>query len=100
MISNNDSKLSQTIQNIKGIGTQRADLFNKLNIFTVNDLISFYPRCYEDRTQIKKINELNCGDNITFEGVIASLVTRIKVNNNLSIYKVKIKDETSQIEAS
>ncbi len=48
------------IEFLKGIGPQRAVLFNKeLNIFTFGDFIQHYPFRYEDRTTFYKINELN-----------------------------------------
>jgi ATP-dependent DNA helicase RecG len=48
------------IEFLKGVGPQRAMLFNKeLNIFTFGDFIQHYPFRYEDRTTFYKINELN-----------------------------------------
>ncbi len=48
------------IEFLKGVGPQRAVLFNKeLNIFTFGDFIQHYPFRYEDRTTFYKINELN-----------------------------------------
>jgi len=45
---------------LKGVGPQRAALFNKdLNIFTFGDLIQHYPFRYEDRTKFYSIAELN-----------------------------------------
>jgi ATP-dependent DNA helicase RecG len=48
------------IEYLKGIGPQRAAIFNKeLNIFTFADLIQHYPFRYEDRTKFYKITELS-----------------------------------------
>jgi ATP-dependent DNA helicase RecG len=58
-------ELEQNIQYIKGVGPSRVLLLNKLGIFTLNDLITYFPRTYEDRSVIKKISEIttrrNCG---------------------------------------
>ncbi|MBQ4378194.1 MAG: DEAD/DEAH box helicase [Treponema sp.] len=43
--------LNNTTSTIPGVGKAKAALFAKLNIFTVGDLLQFYPRDYEDRTQ-------------------------------------------------
>jgi len=40
---------------LKGIGPAKARLFEKLNIFTLGDLICHFPRGYEDRTKLKPI---------------------------------------------
>ena len=36
------------IQYLKGVGEKRAKLLNKLGIFTVGDLLRYYPREYTD----------------------------------------------------
>ena len=54
--------LKQSIQYVKGVGPNRAKLFNILGIYTIEDLISYYPRAYQDRSQIKKIEELQDGE--------------------------------------
>ena len=40
--------IKNSITTISGIGPAAAKLFAKLNIFTVADLLSFYPKNYED----------------------------------------------------
>jgi ATP-dependent DNA helicase RecG len=48
------------IEYLRGMGPQKAALFNKeLNIFTYGELLQYYPFRYEDRTKFYKINELN-----------------------------------------
>ena len=54
--------LSRNIRYIKGIGEKRARAFEKLGVRTLGDLISFYPRRYEDRSRIKEINSLEDGE--------------------------------------
>lgn len=36
--------LDTPVQYIKGVGPTRAKLFNKLGVFTVRDLLEYYPR--------------------------------------------------------
>ncbi|WP_294431758.1 ATP-dependent DNA helicase RecG [uncultured Treponema sp.] len=45
------SELKNSISTLPGIGTAKQALFARLNIFTISDLLQFYPRTYEDRTQ-------------------------------------------------
>lgn len=42
-------KLTDDIKEIKGIGPKKRELFNKLNIFTIDDMLRHYPRKYQDR---------------------------------------------------
>ena len=39
--------LSTDIRYIKGIGEKKALALNKLGVFSLHDLISYYPRRYE-----------------------------------------------------
>ena len=50
--------LSKEIKYIKGVGPARAELLNKLGIFNLYDLISYFPRTYENRGNVKKIAEV------------------------------------------
>ena len=45
------------IKYCKGVGLRYADILSKKNIFTLYDLITFFPRTYEDRTKTLKISE-------------------------------------------
>ncbi len=46
------------IRYIKGIGPKREKIFNRLGIYTIRDLLYYFPLRYEDRRNIKKINQL------------------------------------------
>ena len=50
--------LNQSITALGGIGPKRAEYFRTLGVFTVNDLLHYYPRTYEDRVTTKKIAEI------------------------------------------
>lgn len=45
------SELNGTIESLSGVGPATAKQFAKLNIFTVADLLSIFPRDYDDRTK-------------------------------------------------
>jgi ATP-dependent DNA helicase RecG len=49
--------LNKDVKYIKGVGPNRVKLLNKLGIYTLNDLITYYPRNYEDRNKPKFITE-------------------------------------------
>jgi len=55
------------VQFLKGVGPHRAKLLNKLEIYTVYDLITYYPRDYDDRSKLKKISELKPGEKVTIK---------------------------------
>ena len=50
--------LDREIQYVKGVGEARAKTLNKLGIYTLEDLITYYPSDYEDRSKAKKLSEV------------------------------------------
>ena len=92
--------LKKNVQYIKGVGEARSKLLHKLGIYTIEDIITYFPRDYEDRSKLKKINELVDGESCAFEGIIASKVTEHRFRKGLTMYKVLIKDGTGAITAT
>ena len=76
--------LKQSVQYIKGVGPNRAALLNKLGIFTLEDLITYFPRTYEDRDKPKKIIDVVDGEDNLIEDIIENKYFRELVKN----YKV------------
>ena len=65
-------KLNDNIQYLKGIGEKRAELFHKLGIFTLGDLLYHLPRGFEDRTNTRNISDLIDGETVCVKGFLAS----------------------------
>lgn len=86
--------LKQNIQYIKGVGPSRVELLNKLGIYTLEDLITYYPREYEDRSIVKPIAELVPGEYATFRGVAMSKPTEARIKKNMTITKLIVRDVT------
>ena len=82
------------IQYIKGVGPNRAMLLNKLGINTLKDLITYYPRGYEDRGKALKIAELINGEDSLIEAIVVSKINENKVRKNMTIYKLIVRDDT------
>lgn len=90
---------NKSINSIKGIGQARQELFNKLGIYSVFDLITYYPKDYEDRSRIKNIADLQDGELCSFEGTIVSGVSEYRPKRGMKLYRVSIADGTSKITA-
>ena len=87
--------LSKEIKYVKGVGPNRAELLNKLGIYTLEDLITYYPRNYEDRSKPVRIAEVQDGEEVLIEGIAAARVSEIRTRNRkMTIYKLIVKDET------
>ena len=70
--------LKQSVQYIKGVGPNNLELLQKLGINTLEDLITFFPRNYEDRSKPKKIAELVDGEEALIDVVCASRINETR----------------------
>lgn len=66
-------KLSDSIQYVKGVGPKKKVELNRLGIKTVYDLLTYYPRTYEDQSVLTKIADLKAGCQATVAGVIVNV---------------------------
>lgn len=89
----------KSIKYVKGVGETRLALFEKLGIRTLYDLITYFPKDYEDRSRIKNIADLEDGEICSFEGTIVSNVSEARPRRGMVISKVSIQDSTGKITA-
>lgn len=82
---------------LKGVGPKFGYLLNKLGIFSVFDLITYYPKKYVDYSSRCLIKKLKEGQTVTIYGKISSLKT-FTTRNNLTIIKVVVSDESGSLE--
>ncbi len=80
---------------IKGVGPNRIKQLNSLGIYTLEDVISYYPRGYENRGIKKDIAELVDGEDALIEAKCVSKMTEIRIRKNMTIYKLVVRDETA-----
>ena len=90
--------ITANITTIKGIGDKTAALFGKLGIFTVEDLLHYYPRGYEKYNPPVEISELKDGVN-AFYGVVKERAI-IKKVKNLTITTATAQDKSGKIRLS
>ena len=82
---------------IKGLGKANVSKLNKLNVRTLYDLLYFFPRAYEDRSNSKNINEVLPDEFVVLKGKI------LKASNNYIkggryMYRAWLGDDTGVIE--
>jgi len=87
--------LDSPLKYVKGVGENRAKLFSKLGLFTVGDIIHYFPRDYEDRSVYKPILEASDGESITVKVRFVTEITETRPRKNLSIQKAMVTDGVS-----
>ena len=91
--------LKKDVKYVKGVGPNRVQLLNRLGIFTLEDLITYFPRTYEDRSEAKNICECIDGEEVLIEGYPAGRVQEIRLKGK-TMYKLVIRDETGSATAT
>lgn len=92
-------ELNQDVQYIKGVGPTKVKLLNNLGIYTLEDLITYYPRDYEDRGKPRKIEDLQDGEEALIKAVPTSRFHVINAKRNMKICKLLVSDYTGTMEA-
>lgn len=87
--------LNKDVKFVKTVGPAKVKLLNKIKINTLKDLITYFPRGYEDRNKPKKIIECVDGEECLIEGIVISNVIEIRLKKT-KMYKLMIQDETSK----
>lgn len=90
--------LTTDVRYVKGIGEQRAKSLEKLGIRTLKDLISYFPRAYDDRRAYKKIRDLEEGENVCVEAMVANPPTLSRIRKGLELVKLRAVDETGALD--
>ena len=80
------------LKDIKGIGEKKLALLNKLGIFTVNNLLEYFPYSYIDTTKFKKISEITEEGSYSYRLKIISLMENRK-KKNIRVTKFLTMDE-------
>ena len=81
------------------MGDARLKILHKIGIDTVEDMLYYFPRTYEDRTAIKNISELMDGEYVCIQGISVSKVMENRIRKGLSLFKASFRDETGTINA-
>jgi ATP-dependent DNA helicase RecG len=91
------AKLNLPVQYLKGVGPKMAARFAAKKIATVEDLLYFLPRTYEDRREIRKINRLEVGKTQTIAGNVIN--TEIRHYGKKRILEITVSDNTANLTA-
>ena len=91
-------RLTDEITNIRGIGEKTALFYHKLNIYTVHDLIRYYPRDYEEWKDIVLISEI-CTDQVqAIRATVTGAPQTVHIKKNMSITTVQVRDSSGACE--
>lgn len=91
--------LKSDVMYLKGVGPKIAYILNKLGIYTVGDLLYYFPRKHVDYSTRTRIRDLKVGETTTIFGTIKA-VESFTTKNNLGVIKVRIGDGSGYLSLS
>lgn len=98
MESDSTTDLATPIQFLKGGGPARAELFAKLGVLNVRDLLFFFPRDYQDLTDLRKIEDLEEDRLLSVLGTVEEVDLR-GIGPGRSVLGVLVRQEQQHLRA-
>ena len=90
--------LDTDVRYLKGIGEKKAQALNKLGVFQVRDLLSYFPRKYEDRSRFKPI-ALTCdGETVCIQAIVADTPRLVRIRRGMELVKFRAVDDSGSVD--
>lgn len=90
------SGLHAPVTKIRGIGEKQAKNLEKLNVFTIKDLLYLFPRRYDDYSQLKSIQQLRYGEEVTILAKVVDMKSQ-RTGRGKLISEVIVSDATGML---
>jgi len=82
---------------LQGIGPKTAQTLEQLDLYSLEDLLYYFPRRYDDYSKMKPINRLQYGDEVSVLGNVKSVFTRSIKGGKLTMTEAVIEDGTGAL---
>ena len=92
------AELTTDVRYVKGIGEARAKSLGKLGVTNLRELISYFPRAYEDRREYRRIADLVPGENACVRAVVAGEPRLSHIRKGLDLVKLRVVDESAALD--
>ncbi len=95
--SQTPAALNASLTVLQGVGPRHAETLSKLGLHTLGDMLYYFPRRYEDYSQLKPIKSLWYGEQLTVIGTIQSVHTRPIRGGKAQIVEAILSDTTGAL---
>ena len=85
------------ITKLSGIGEKRAVLFRKLGINTVGDMISYYPRAYDNWADVTPISSVVPGERCVVRARVSTPVNNVRISGGRMMAKLSVSDDSGYL---
>ena len=92
------ASLLDLVDELDGVGPKRVQALNKLGIFTIDDLLGYYPMRYNDLAMKTPAETLD-GEKVTFKGVITSppTINRFGYKKTRTSFRLTVGNDTIMV---
>lgn len=80
------------LEKIKGVGPKILKHLNSLGIYSIDDAITYFPRDYEDRNNIKPVSDMKDGEMVSFIGETSIIYGNRRTTTGKTMTKILFKD--------
>lgn len=89
--------LTRSVNQLKGVGTKRAQLYEKLGVRSVYSLLHLFPRNYIDITKSQPIISSIFGDTCTIRATVYQKLPEQRIRKGLTLYKAYVTDGVANL---
>ena len=93
-------RLTDSLRTLPGVGPARAGSLEKLGLKTVEDLLGYYPRGYEDRRLAATIASAPADVPVCLTLMVAEEPRLSRIRKGLELVKVRLVDDTGSLTAT
>jgi len=92
--------LSASTTVLPGVGPKHAQTLARLGLHTLGDLLYYFPRRYDDYSQLKPIGRLSYGEDVTVIGTVAMVNSRSVRGGRFQLTELILTDGTGSLRAT
>lgn len=92
--------LSALVTVLPGVGPRHGQTLKRLGLETLGDMLYYFPRRYDDYSQLKPINRLWYGEEVTVIGTVQSAITRPVRSGKISLTEAVVSDGSGSLRLS
>jgi len=93
---------NESIRYLKGVGPRRQRIFNEAGVYTIGDLLYYFPFRYEDRSEFKNIKDLVVGETALVKGSVRATHLKklpyfIRKSKIRDVFEVILEDSSGSV---
>ncbi|MFA5255936.1 MAG: ATP-dependent DNA helicase RecG [Candidatus Omnitrophota bacterium] len=92
------NNLKTLVRYIKGVGPKKSECLARVGLNTIEDILYYLPKRYEDRSSVTAIKDLKPGQSMTIQGEISALNSRT-ARSGAVIFQAVVTDATGSMHA-